>query len=186
SGAIRTLVESSKLTLGLPDIPELSWDDALSAKNPNATAFTDTTRDFIPQGQNFVESDTGELKRDWSLGIETIDTPLSQAAVGWIGKRRLALHDVTFDIQTPKAAACVTSLDGKPTGQSKKLLVPLVAQVAASPDDALPFLAQPVEGTITVRAKNPLRLVALSPRGGASPGAAPILPARQGEEQVFT
>jgi hypothetical protein len=190
SAAIRTLVERSKLTVGLPDIPELAWDDALSSSNPNATAFTDVTRDFIPQGQNYVESDTGELKRDWSLGIETIDTPLSQAAIGWIGRRRLALRDVTFDIQTPKAAVAVTSMDGKPIAESKKILVTMVAQVAAGADDKLPFVAQPVEGTIGVRAKEPLRLVPLSPRenpGGAAPERAkPILPARQGDLQSFT
>jgi hypothetical protein len=189
SVALRTLVERSKLTLGLPDVPELSWDDALSAKTPNATAFTDVTRDFIPQGQNFVESDTGELKRDWSLGIETIDTPMSQAAIGWIGRRQLALRDVTFDIATPKGAAVVTSLDGKPIAQSKKMLVTLVAQVATSHDDTLPFLSQPVEGAISIRAKTPLRLVPLSPReypGGAPDKAKPISPARQGDAQVFT
>jgi hypothetical protein len=187
SAALRTLVERSKLTIGLPDIPELSWDEALSTATPNATAFTDVTRDFIPQGQNFVESDTGELKRDWSLGVETIDTPMSQAAVGWIGKRQLALRDVTFGIQTPKAAACVTSLDGKPIAQSKKMLVTMVAQVVASHDDALPFLAQPVEGTIAVKSSTALRLVPLPPTGAASPDKfKPILPARQGDHQVFT
>ncbi len=192
--AIRTLVERSKLTVGLPDVPELSWDDGLSAKTPGASAFTDLSRDFIPPGQNFVESDTGELKRDWSLGIETIDTPLSQAAIGWIGKREVALHDVTFGIQTPKAAVAVTSLDGKPIASSKKMLVTVVAQVAASQGDALPFLAQPVEGTIAVRAKEPLRLVPLSPRenptagnkGAASERPKPIPSVREGERQVFT
>jgi hypothetical protein len=189
SAAIRTLVETSKLTLGLPDVPELSWDEGLSAKTPHASAFTDLSRDFVPPGQNFVESDTGELKRDWSLGVQTIDTPLSQAAIGWIGKRQLVLHDVTFEIQTPKAAAAVTSLDGKPIAASKKMLVTLVAQVAPSAGDALPFLAQPVEGTISIRAKQPLRLVPLSPRenpGPSSDKAKAIAGVAQGERQAFT
>jgi hypothetical protein len=189
SAAIRTLVETSKLTVGLPDVPELSWDEALSAKTPNASAFTDLSRDFIPPGQNFVESDTGELKRDWSLGIQTIDTPLSQAAIGWIGKRQLVLHDVTFEIQTPKAAAAVTSLDGKPIAASKKMLVTLVAQVTPSAGDALPFLAQPVEGTISIRAKQPLRLVPLSPRenpGQSSDKPKSVAGVTQGERQSFT
>jgi hypothetical protein len=192
SVALRTLVERSKLTIGLPDVPELSWDEALSAKVAGATAFTDLTRDFIPEGQNFVESDTAELKRDWSIGVETIDTPLSQAAMGWIGKRPIALHDVTFDIQTPKAAVAVTSLDAKPIASSKKMLVTVVAQVVASPGDKLPFLSQPVEGTIALRAREPLRLVPLAPHDypSASPPAlgkrTAILPARQGDQQVFT
>jgi hypothetical protein len=53
-------------------------------------------------------------------------------------------------------------------------------------------LAQPVEGTIALRAKEPLRLVPLAPAD--YPGAAPpelgkrkaIVPARQGDRQVFT
>jgi hypothetical protein len=190
SSAIRTLVEQSRLTVGLPDVPELGWDDALSSKSQDATAFTDLARDFVPQGQNFVASDTGEIKRDWALGVQTIDTPLSQAAVGWIGRRQLVLRDVTFEIQTPKAAVVVTSMDGKPIATSKKMLVTTVAQVATSADDKLPFLAQPVEGALTVRSQTPLRLVPLSPRAhpGQAPaeGFKPILPARRGEEQVFT
>jgi len=191
SVALRTLVEQSKLTIGLPDIPELGWDDALSARGGNATAFTDTARDFIPQGQNFVTSDTGQLKRDWSIGIETIDTPQSQGAIGWLGKRLVSLREVSFDLQTPKAAAIVTSMDGKPIATSKKMLLTVVAQVATSPGDKLPFLSQPVEGTITINNAAPLRMVPLSPRANPASGSAagktvPIAPARKGSEQTFT
>jgi hypothetical protein len=70
------------------------------------------------------------------------------------------------------------------------MLVTTVAQVVSGPDDKLPFLAQPVEGTITVRAKGPLRLVPLSPRANPPSQAperfAPIVPVRSGEDQVFT
>jgi len=191
SAAIRTLVEQSKLTIGLPNLPELGWDDAVSSKAPNATAFTDLDRDFIPQGQSAVVSDTGELKRDWSVGVETIDTPLSQAAVGWIGNRQLVLRDVTFEMKTPKAAVIVTSMDSKPLASSKKMLVTVVGQVAASPGDRLPFLSQPVEGTIGIRTKEALRLVPLSPRTNPVSQASverpkPILPARKGDEQFFS
>jgi hypothetical protein len=86
SVAIRTLVEQSKLTLGLADIPELGWDDALSTRSPDAIPFADPGHDFLPPGQTFVVSDTGELRRDWSAGVETIDAPLSQAALGWVGE----------------------------------------------------------------------------------------------------
>jgi len=207
SVAIRTLVEQSKLTIGLPEVPELGWDDSLSAKVPGAVAFSDLARDFVPEGQNFVASDTGELKRDWSLGVETIDTPLSQAAFGWIGGRSIALHDVALEIETQKAAVAVTSLDDRPIATSKKMLVTLVAQVAASPGDKLPFLSQPVQGTIALRASQPLRLVPLSPRANATPGTSvekagtsvetttpgspprgmmPIMPLRKGDAQLFT
>ena len=103
---------------------------AFRARAADASRSPTVDRDFLPPGQSFVVSDTGELKRDWSLGIETIDTPKSQAVMGWVGKRALRLTDVTFDLETPKATVAVTSLDGQPIASSKKMLVTVVAQVA--------------------------------------------------------
>jgi hypothetical protein len=189
SAALRTLVEQSRLTIGLCDVPELAWDGALSAKGGGAIAFSDVSRDFLPSGQTFVVSDTGELKRDWSAGVETIDTPLSQAAMGWIGRRSVKLSDVTFEVQTNKATVAVTSLDGQPIGRSKKMLVTLVAQAAATSGDRLPFLAQPVEASIAIRSLQPLRLIPLSPKAYPAPGqpaAPPMAPTLRHGEQVFT
>ncbi len=167
--AIRTLVEQSKLTIGLPEIPEPARGRP-AQKAGDAVAFTDTARDFLPAGQEFVVSDTGEIKRDWSHGIETIDTPKSQGAMGWLGGRRIHLKDVDIDLRTRKASIMVTSLDGKPIANSDRLLLTTVGQVTASPEDKLPFLAEPIEGTITLRHGRPLRMVPLSPR--ANPPAA--------------
>ena len=64
SATIRTLMEQSKLTIGLPAVKELPW---LKASRPkDETVITDPDRDFIPKGQSFVRSDTGEITRDWS------------------------------------------------------------------------------------------------------------------------
>jgi aryl-phospho-beta-D-glucosidase BglC (GH1 family) len=190
SATIRTLLEQSKLTIGLPDIPELDWDGAIAKKPAGATAITDVARDFIPPGQNVVTSDTGELKRDFALGVETINTPMSQAMLGWIGGRRYDLADVTFDIRTPKAAVAVTSLDQKPLASSKRMLLTVVAQVASSPGDKLPYLSQPVEGAITFRG-DPVQLVPLSPTANPASATpeklAPFVPSRKdGKEQTFT
>jgi hypothetical protein len=190
SVAIRTLVEQSKLTIGLPDTPELGWDDDLSTRSADAIAFVDPGHDFLPPGQTFVVSDTGELRRDWAAGIETIDAPLSQAAIGWVGGKRIQLRDVTFDVSTPKATVAVTSLDGQPLATSRQMLVTAVGQVAASPGGDLPFVAQPIEARLTLRSAVPLRLVPLAP--GMHPGSGAgmkltmIEPVRRGGEQVFT
>jgi hypothetical protein len=82
-------------------------------------------------------------------------------------------------------------MDGKPIAASKKMLVTVVAQVVASPGEKLPYLSQPVEGTITVRAADPLRMIPLSPKSNPPSSASPdkpkpILPARKGNEQAFT
>jgi hypothetical protein len=191
SAALRTLVEQSKLTIGLCDIPELPWDSGLSSRSSSAIAFSDVNRDFLPADHTFVESDTGELKRDWSQGVETIDTPRSQAILGWVGGRSIRLRDVTFELATRKATAAVTSLDGQPIATSKKLLVTLVAQAATASGDRLPFLAQPVEGSIAIRTSQQLRMIPLSPKANPSPTGlaaelAPMSSVRRGNEQVFT
>jgi hypothetical protein len=69
------------------------------------------------------------------------------------------------------------------------MLLTVVAQVATT-GEKLPYLSQPVVGTITLRGVEPLKLTPLSPR--ANPPAesgpeklTPILPVRQGKDQVF-
>ena len=161
----------------------------MSSRAPDALAFSDPGQDFLPPGQTFVASDTGELRRDWAAGIETIDTPLSQAALGWVGGKRVQLRDVAFDVRTPKAALAVTSLDGQPIASSRQLLVTAVGQAAASPGGGLPFMAQPIEATVTLRGTVPLRLVPLSPGMHPSSGTGAKLtmiePLRRGAEQIF-
>jgi hypothetical protein len=90
--------------------------------------------------------------------------------MGWIGGPHPST-DVDIDLRTRKATIMVTSLDSKPIASSKRLLVTAVAQVASSPEDKLPFLAEPIEGTVTLRGSGPLRMVPLSPRANP-PGSA--------------
>jgi len=172
SKALRTLVEQSRLTLGIPDLPELDWDNHLSTRGQADEPVTDLDRDFIPPGQNFVASDTGELMRDWIAGAQTIDTPRSQAAQGWVGRRRLALHDVAFEIETPKATVAVQSLDGKVIAESERLFVTTVSEVVPGPKGALPFRARPVTGFLDVRHAVPLRATPLQGDEYRSTGAA--------------
>ena len=60
---------------------------------------TDPDHDYIPAGQKSVRSDTGELKRDWKRGIQTIDTPRTQAVSGRIGGKVLELKNATLPVQ---------------------------------------------------------------------------------------
>ena len=166
SAAIRTLVERSRLVIGLPDVAELDWD-AETAVAAGVREVTDPAQDFIPPGQDCVMSDTGELRRDWRKGLQTIDTPRTQAASGWLGGEAIQLKDVAFRIQTPKATAVVTSLDGAPIAGSKRLLLTVMARVVASPGNRMPYLSEPVSGTLAIRSTvRGLRLVPLGPDGG--------------------
>ena len=155
SSTIRTLVDKSRLVIGLPDIVELTWDGWANRGGAREVAITNPDRDFVPAGNHFIESDTGELRRDWGLGMHTINTPKSQAASGWLGGRRVTLADMSVEIETAKAVVAVTSLDSKPIRSSDRLLVTTVAQVTTSPGGHLPYRAQPVEGTIRIRTRHP-------------------------------
>ncbi|NQT12952.1 MAG: hypothetical protein HQ582_09390 [Planctomycetes bacterium] len=162
--SLRTLVEKSKVTIGLPDEKELDWDVQTQPES-NVHVVTDPVRDFIPPGETSVRSDTGELTRNWIQGAQAIDTKRTQAAHGWIGGKTLALDDVAFKITTPKAAVAVSSLDGNPIERSKQLLITAIARVVASPGGKMPLQSEPVRGEITVRAPGGLKLIALAGDG---------------------
>lgn len=162
--ALRTLVEQSKVCFALPDAKELDWDAATTVP-PDATSVTDLNKDFIPPGQDFVRSDTGQVTRNWVKGWQMIDTPASQAACGWIGGEKLATQDLSFDIATPKAAIAVTSLDGKPIAESRRILITAVARAVAGQARGTAFLSEPVVGQVSLRAPEGLTLTALKPDG---------------------
>jgi hypothetical protein len=195
SATLRTLVEQSRLVVAPPDLPEVDWDDRHGPKEAGAIVVTAPDRDFIPPGQTKVRSDTDELERDWAAGTETIDTPLTQAAMGWIGGRPISLHDVELRILTPKATVALTSLDHQPIAESRKILLTVVAQVAASPGNKLPFLAQPVTGQIVLRSTGSMSMTPLvsntDPAAAAADasrsGSWKAIPGkRDGDHEVFT
>ena len=163
SRAIRTLAEQHKLTIAMPVAPLMPWltpstipDGALVIKDP--------AQDTLPEGAKTIDSDTGELSRDWKAGTFTINTPRTQAATGWIGGKDVALADVTMKIATSKATVIVSSLDNQPIATSKKMLLTVVAQVGGSGKQGAPIFSEPVTGTLTF--KLPLAgAVELTPKG---------------------
>lgn len=108
-------------------------------------------------------SATGELTWDTERGLVTIDTPRTQAVVGFVGGRTSSTRDLSFELQTPFAAALVSSLDGQPLAVSRRILVSTSADarwkgvtVSETGDKILstgrwPFLMQPVEGRLVLR-----------------------------------
>jgi hypothetical protein len=182
SATIRTLAEQSRLTIGIPEVPELPW---LEPTKPSSDAIvvTDPDHDFLPPGQSFVRSDTGELTRDWERGIQTIDTPRSQAVGGWIGGQTLATRDASFAARTNKAVIALTSVDNRPLSESRFVLVSAVARAVASPGDRPHYLSEPVQARITLRTKaGDLELLALG-RDGRVAGRPPL--ERQGDVLTF-
>lgn len=162
--SLRTLVERSKVTIGLPDEKELDWD-VQTEVDPEVHVVADVNRDFIPPGKTSVRSDTGELTRNWIQGAQAINTGRTQAAHGWIGGKTIALEDVAFKLTTPKAAVAVSSLDNRPVAQSRRLLITAIARVVASPGGKMPLRSEPVRGEIAVRAPEGLKLIPLAGDG---------------------
>ncbi|HEX8981098.1 MAG TPA: hypothetical protein VF811_15435 [Parasulfuritortus sp.] len=166
SPALRTAVEKGKLLIALPKTKELPWLKPAGIPR-NATVFTDPNKPLIDIKSSQAISDTGELDHNWDKGTYTINTTKTQAAMGWIGGEKVALKDVTVAITTPNATVAVQSLDGKPIDSSGRLLISLGAQSIPHRDESKPpwvppkFLAEPVEGHLSIRAAKGLRLYKL-------------------------
>ncbi len=170
SAALRTLPEQSKVVLELPDHPQLDWDRPVRAA-ADAIEVTDLDRDFLPADARAVESDTGELRRDWVAGVQTIDTARTQAASGWIGGLRVELADVVVEIETPKAAVVVSALDDQPIATSELLLVTAVARSTPDPAGGGGYRSEPVVGRVSLQTGAGRALVPLS--GGSRARTAP-------------
>jgi len=162
--ALRTLVERSKVAIGLTDTKELDWDEQ-SKVDTNVKVITDLNRDFIGAGHSEVSSDTGELVRNWVKGYQVINTDKTQAVHGWIGGEKFELKGVSFEIQTPKAAVAVSSVDGKAIGVSRNVLITAIARVVASDGGRMPLLSEPVKGIMHIAGPAGLKLVPLGGDG---------------------
>ena len=150
SAAIRTALEQHRLVIAMPKTKELPWLRP-SPGMPDALTIRDLNKDLLPPGQTFIETDTGEVRRDWKEGIQTINTSKSQAAIGWLKEKTVELADTTFRIRSSKAAVVLTSLDGKPLKQSGRILVSAVARVRAITEGDRQYLSEPVAGQIQLR-----------------------------------
>ena len=163
SQTLRTLAEQSKLTIGLPDVPELSWDRETRVPE-DVIVIDDPHKDFIQEGEDEVVSDTGEITRNWEEGILTINTPLTQSVSGWIGGKVCKLRDIGMQISNAKAAIVVTSMDRRPIGEAQTVLITTTAR-AIVPEGSHHYRSEPVTGTLVVRGMPGLKLVALGPAG---------------------
>ncbi len=127
----------------------------------------------IQSGARRFDSDTGELSLDYGRGLLTINTPRTKSAVGRLAEAgRIELGAVSVRSTTEFAAVVLTSLDGKPIGTSRHLLLTAVGraentaqgfwppnpkQAARSThswmlpaEGRLPVIAKPVRGEVSL------------------------------------
>ncbi len=165
SATIRTLVEQSRLTIGLPAVKELPWLTP-SPTPEGAVVIDDLDRDMLPEGASEIRSDTGELARDWTRGIQIINTPKTQAVSGWIGGRDLETTDAMYRFRTKKAVVALSSIDDQPLAKSRFILVTAVARAMIDESNRPPLLSEPVEGAIVLKTEvDDLELLALAADG---------------------
>ena len=93
-------------------------------------------------------SDTGEIVHDWRAGQVKIDSPRTQAVIGFFGNEFAETRDLRLTLTNGVfAAVALTSLDGEPLAKSQRWL--LTATGRADPSGA-PRL-EPVAGEVTLR-----------------------------------
>ncbi|MBL8328766.1 MAG: hypothetical protein JNJ71_07925 [Rubrivivax sp.] len=169
--AIRTALERGRLSIAMPATPELPW--LQRAPLPaGATVLRDPQQSVIEPGAQEIRSDTAELHRHWGKGIYRIDTPRTQAAMGWIGGETIKLADVELQLLTRNATVAVQSLDDAPIHQARQLLITLAARSVPQEGNRAPFRVEPVEGQILIRAPQGLRLFKRA--GGAATADVPL------------
>jgi hypothetical protein len=165
SVALRTAAERGRLLIAMPQVPELPW----LRKSPvpsGATLISDPLQSLLPVGAAEAVSDNHELRRNWDQGTFTIDTPRTQAAMGWIGGKSIALPDVDIAVSTRNAVVAVQSLDGDPISQSRSIMISIGARSVIAPGNSLPYYSEPVEGRLLINARAGLGLRAWSAKAG--------------------
>ncbi len=157
SPALRTIAERHRLVIGLPKTPLLPWVNGV-----DRGGVSDPAQPADGVGETSITSDTGQLKRDWIDGVYTINTPRTQAVMGWMRGREHKLGDITIRVSTPKATVSVTSLDGLPLATSKQMLLTATAQANMKGKPAR-VMAELVDGEVDFT--KPVRYQPLSPTG---------------------
>jgi hypothetical protein len=149
-----------------------------------------------------IQSDTGELgwhHADRGQGVITVDTPRSQALIGYVKQGGLSTRNLIVELETGFCALLLTSLDDQPIDRSSRLLLTATARLANTgftwQNDRQtvkewghgPVLVEPVTGNITLRnlgRAHGLRVRPLAANGTLLPGT--IEPRTDGSAWSFT
>jgi hypothetical protein len=125
----------------------------------------------INRKKGYIRSSTGELLFNYKKGYLKINTPRSQAFIGFFPKKKsVHLKDAVFHIANRYGNILVTSLDDAPISTSKHLLVQYfseeknnnweIEKIVGDPyvlikntGDA-PIIVKKVVGTVLLRGKN--------------------------------
>ena len=173
--AIRTLLERSKLSVDIDYANTFPWLEALqgckvSTGGPSSCHIVgDKDLDFIPAGQEYTRSDTGELLRDWQRGLHIIDTDKSIVISGRLAANSpLRVGPVLLDIHNASATVALQSLDDKPLRDSEKIFITAVARSRPPEHKGEAYMSEVVRGSITLDVAGNLRARKLGRRVSAA------------------
>jgi len=116
---------------------------------------------------NPIVSDTGELS--WYVSgksMVSVDTPRTQALIGFVPANRKLLTNFSADIRNSFASLVLTSLNADPIARSARLLLCVTAR-EANTNNGPPTVIEPVAGKIFLRNLQPAASVEISPLDGA-------------------
>ncbi len=157
AAALRTAAARGKLQTAMPATKELPWLVALPLP-AGATLMRNANTPVLAPSAQQATSDTGELTHHWGQGTYTINTPRTQAAMGWVGGQSLRLQDIELATSTRNATVSVQALDGAAIAQSQDLLISVAARAVPQANNRPPFYTEPVLGVLKIRAPKGLRL----------------------------
>jgi len=155
--ALRTAAEKGRLMIAMPQTPQLPWLEK-SQIPPTAHIITDPNLPIIDENAKMIVSDTGEIQHNWDQGTYTINTPRTQAAMGWIGGKEISLSDVVIAVTTRNATVSIQSLSDKGISDSHAIMISLGARSVPTSVNQVSFHSEPVTGWLTVRAVSGLKL----------------------------
>jgi hypothetical protein len=122
-----------------------------------------------PAPLGLIRSDTGQLawkNADKQEGVVTMDTAWTQGAVGFLGGTQESFNDVEITVQNEFATVVLTSLDGKPIRESRRMLLVAHSYYQSTgfawEEDGrtikqmgtLPMEILPVQGAVTLKNRN--------------------------------
>jgi hypothetical protein len=142
-------------------------------------------------------SDTGELT--WTFGAKqsgfvTVNTPLSQALVGYFGGTGAATDNLAAQVNPKFCALTLSALDDKPIAKSSRLLLTTTARVANSDMTwnekrtsltswgKAPTRIEPVTGQLVLKNLSDARSVSAQPLDGAGHPLGAAVPAKQTDQ----
>ena len=157
SASLRTLPEIHKVAIKLPDTLELDWDYS-------QTGVGDTNMTGLYVTGDEIISDTAEIRRNWRYGYQTVDTPRTQFAQGWLSGQSIVLTDTQFDVSTAKATVAFSSMEDAALTESSEILFTACAR-AEPTAGSLPFYTEPVLGTFKLKRSDTVYLYPLSGDG---------------------